>query len=89
MYLGVPSIGFVYVLYVGSYLIIKAFQSGSQVYAILILCLCVILHTMWSGSSMQLICILFLLAVCMLLGMVVRAEADSVSSVNCVHSIFL
>ena len=36
----------------------KSLRAGSQVFALLILFLCVILHTMWSGKSMQLICIL-------------------------------
>ena len=56
-------------------------------FALLMLSLCVILHTMWSGKSMQLLCILpfgmlclsaismmivkNMLAVCMLVGMVV------------------
>ena len=44
VHLNVPSIGFVYVMYVRSYL--------------LMVFLCVILHTMWSGKSMQLLCIL-------------------------------
>ena len=69
-------------------------------FAFLILFLCVILHTMSSGKSLQLLCILpfdmlcvsaismmlvkIMLAVCKLVGM-----ADSVSSVNCVQSAFL
>ena len=77
----------------------KSLRAGSQVFALLMLFLCVILHTMWSGKSLQLLCILpfgmlcfsainmvfvkIMLAVCMLVGMVVRAKADSVSSVNC------
>ena len=60
---------------------------------------------MSSGKSLQLLCILpfgmfclsaismmfvkIMLAVCMLVGMVVGAKADSVSSVNCVLSAFL
>ena len=60
---------------------------------------------MSSGKSMQLLCILpfgmfclsaismmfvkNLVAVCMLVGMVVCAKVDSVSSVNCVQSAFL
>ena len=83
----------------------KSLRAGSQVFALLMLFLCVILHTMWSGKSLQLLCILpfsmlcistismifgkILLAVCMLVGMVVRAKADSVSSVNCVQSAVL
>ena len=56
-------------------------------FALLMLSICVILHTMWSGKSLSLLCILhfgmlclsaismmfvnILLAVCMLVGMVV------------------
>ena len=59
-------------------------------FALLMLFLCVILHTMWSGKCMQLLCILpfgmfclsaismmlvkIMLAVCMLVGMVVWSE---------------
>ena len=65
----------------------KSLRTGSHVFALLMLFLCVILHTMWSGKSMQMLCILpfsmlclsdismmfvqILLAVCMLVGMVV------------------
>ena len=65
----------------------KCLGSGSQVFALLILFLCVILHSMWSGKRLQLLCILpfgilclpatrmmfvnALLAVYMLVGMVV------------------
>ena len=41
--------------------VISSFSSliaGSQVFAPLMLFLCVILHTMWSGKNMQLLCIL-------------------------------
>ena len=78
----------------------KSLRAGSQVFALRMLSLCVILHTMWSGKSLQLLCILpfgmlclsaismmlvkIMSAVCMLVGM-----ADSVSSVNCVQSGFL
>ena len=62
----------------------KSLRAGSQVFALLMLSL--ILHTMWSGKSLQLICILpfgmlcssdinmfkkNMLAVCRLVGMVV------------------
>ena len=78
----------------------RSLRARSQVFALLVLFLCVILHTMSSGKSLQLLCMLCLsaicmmfmkimLAVCMLVGMVVRAKADSVSSVNCVQSAFL
>ena len=33
-------------------------RAGSQVFALLMLFLCVILHTMWSGKSLQLLYIL-------------------------------
>ena len=36
----------------------KSLRAGSQVFALLMLSLCVILHTMWSGKSLQLLCIL-------------------------------
>ena len=65
----------------------KSLGAGSQVFALLMLFLFVILHTMWSGKSLQLPCILpfgmlclsaismmfvkIILAVCMLVGMVV------------------
>ena len=65
----------------------KSLRAGSHVVALLMLFLCVILHTMWSGKSLQLPCILpfgmlclfaismlfvkIMLAVCMLVGMVV------------------
>ena len=63
-------------------------------FALLMLFLCVILHTMSSGKSLQLLCIFpfgmlclsaismmfvkILLAVCILVGMVVSAKADCV-----------
>ena len=72
----------------------KSLRAGSHMFSLLMLFLCVNLHTMWSGKSLQLLCILpfgmvFLsaismmfvkkmLAVCMLVGMVVWAKADSV-----------
>ena len=65
----------------------KILRAGSQVFALLMLFLCVSLHTMWLVKSMQLICILpfsmlclsaisvmfkkIVLVVCMLVGMVV------------------
>ena len=65
----------------------RSLRAGSQVFAFLMLFLCVILHTMSSGKSLQVLCILpfgmlclsaismmfvnILLAVCMLVGMVV------------------
>ena len=65
----------------------RSLSAGSQVFALPMLFRCVILHTMPSGKSLQLLCILpfgmlclsatsmmfvkILLAVCMLVGMVV------------------
>ena len=65
----------------------RSLRAGSQVFSLLMLFLCVILHTMSSSKSLQLLCILpfgmlclsaismmfvnILLAVCMLVGMVV------------------
>ena len=63
----------------------KSMRVGSQMFALLMLSLCVILHIMWSGNSLQLLCSLpfgmlsaismmfvkIMLAVCMLVGMVV------------------
>ena len=37
---------------------IFSLRAGSQVFALLMLFICVILHTMWSGKSLQLLCIL-------------------------------
>ena len=67
----------------------KSLRAGLQVCALLMLFIWVILHTMWSGKSLQLLCILpfgmlclsaismmfvkIMLAVCMLLGMVVQS----------------
>ena len=82
-----PSIGFVCVFVcrkLSPHL--GVLRAGSQVFAFLMLFLCVILHTMSSGKSRQLICILpfvmlclssismmfvkILLTVCILVGMV-------------------
>ena len=65
----------------------KSLRPGSQVFAFGILFLCVLLHIMWPGKNLQLLCILsfgmlclsaismmfvkILLAVCMLVGIVV------------------
>ena len=65
----------------------RSLRAGSQVLALLMLILCVILHTMSSGKSLQLLYILpfgmlclsaismmfvkIMLAVCMLVGMMV------------------
>ena len=65
----------------------RSLRAGSQVFALLMLFLCVILHTMSSGKSLQFLCIFpfgmlclsaismifvkTMLAVCILVGMVV------------------
>ena len=65
----------------------RSLRAGSQVFALLMLFLCVILHTMSSGKSLQLLCIFpfgilcfsaismmfvkILSAVCILVGMLV------------------
>ena len=65
----------------------RSLRAGSQVFTLFMLFLCVILHTMSSGKSHQLLCILpfamlclsaismmfvkIMLAMCMLVGMVV------------------
>ena len=36
----------------------KSLREGSQVFALPVLLLCMILHNMWSGKSLQLLCIL-------------------------------
>ena len=79
----------------------RRLRARSQVSALLMLFLCVILHTMSSGKSLQLLCILpfgmlclsaismMFVKIMLAVGMVVCAKADSVSSVNCVQSAFL
>ena len=54
MHLSVPSIGFVYVCQK----LTPRLRAGSQMFALLVLFLCVNLHIMWSGKSLQLLCIL-------------------------------
>ena len=65
----------------------KSLRAGSQVLTLLMLFLCVILHTIWPGKCLQFLCILpfgmlclaaismifvnIMLEVCMLVGMVV------------------
>ena len=54
VHLSVPSIGFVCVFFCMSEVIssFKSLRARSQVFALLMLFLCVILHTMWSGKSL-------------------------------------
>ena len=85
VHLSVPSICFVCVFVCRK--LFPHLRAGSQVFALLMLFRCVILHTMWSDKSLQLLCILpfgmlclsaismmfvkIMLAVCILVGMVV------------------
>ena len=64
VHLDVPSICFCLCLYM-LYSSFRSLRAGSQVFALLMLFLCVILHTMWSGNSMQLICILLFGILCL------------------------
>ena len=43
----------------------RSLRTGSQVLALLMLFLCVILHTMSSGKSLQLLCILLIGILCL------------------------
>ena len=52
-------------LYVGSYLLISEFEGWITGVSLLMLFLCVILHNMWSGKIMQLLCILPFGMVCL------------------------
>ena len=52
----VPSIGFVNVFVCRK--LPPRLRAGSHVFALLMLFPCVILHNMWSGKSLQLLCIL-------------------------------
>ena len=59
MHLSVSSIGFVCVFCMSEVISsLKSLRAGSQVFALLMLFLCVILHNMWSGNSLQLLYIL-------------------------------
>ena len=58
MHVSVPSIGFVHVFISEGISSFKRLIAGSQMFALLMLFLGVILHTMWSGKSLQLLCIL-------------------------------
>ena len=66
MHLDIPSIGFVGVCMSEVNSSFRRLRDGSQVFALLMLFLCVIFHTMWSGKSLQLLCILpFVYCVCL------------------------
>ena len=84
---------------------LRGLRAGSQGFALLMLSLCMILHTMCSGNNLEVLDILpfgmlslsasriilvkILLAVCMLSGMVVCEKANSVYFVHCVQLAFL
>ena len=54
VHLSVPSIGFVYVFCMSEVSSsFKSLRAGLQVFALLMLFLCVIFHIMWSGKSLQ------------------------------------
>ena len=57
MHLSAPSIGFVYVFVYRKLSPHLSLRALSQVFALLLLFRCVILHTMRSGKSLQLLCI--------------------------------
>ena len=63
----------------------KSLRPGSQVFALLMLFLCVILHTMWSGKSLQLLCIfrILCLSVGVLVFSVMWSELLLTSAVSC------
>ena len=64
----------------------KSLRAGSQVFALRMLFLCAILHFgMLCLSAISRMFVKIMLAVCMVL----CANVDSVSSVNCVQSAFL
>ena len=57
----------------------KSLRAGSQVFGLVMLFPCVILHTMWSGKNFSMLClsvismmvVKIMLTLCMLVGMVV------------------
>ena len=59
----------------------KSLRAGSQVFALLMLFLCVILHTMWTARSLQLLCILPFGMLCL--------SVPSVSCKNYVGSVYV
>ena len=71
----------------------RSLTAGSHVFALLMLVLCVILHTMSSGKSLQLLCILPFGMLCFsaTVGSVYGglSESGPCVFVNCVQSAFL
>ena len=63
MHLSVPSIGFVCVFVYRK--LSSHLRAGSQVFALRMLFLCVVLHIMWSGKSLQLLFILPFVMLCL------------------------
>ena len=59
VHLSDPSIGFVLCFCMSEVISsFKNLRAGSQMFALLMLFICVIVHNMWSGKSLQLLCIL-------------------------------
>ena len=79
--------------------LVKGLRDESHVFALLMMFLCMPLHTMWSGKSLQLKCILPFGILCLsAIRMIYKIYIGSVyvggygglrKSVNCVHSAFL
>ena len=65
VHLSVPSIGFVCFCMSEVIDSFKSLRAGSEMFALLILFLCVILHTMWSVNSLQLLYLLLFGMVCL------------------------
>ena len=78
-----PSICFVCVCMSEVVSSFRSLRARSQVYSLLMLFLCVIWHTMSSGKSLQLLCILFFGMLCLCLWvsgmMIVRVELSTMS----------
>ena len=72
----------------------RSLRAGSQVFALFMLFLCLILHTMWSGKNLQLLCVwpfgvLCLSATSMMLVIILLAVCILAGMVNCEQSVFL
>ena len=83
----------------------RSWRAGSQGFDLLMLFLCMILHTMWLGKSLHLVCILPLGILCLYAirmmfcdnyfgsvhvgGYCGLSESRLVSLVNCVQSAFM
>ena len=67
----------------------KSLRAGSQVIAFLMLLFCVILHTMWPGKSLQLLCVLPFGMLCLSGNVYVGGYGGLSESTNSVQSDFL